>query len=151
MFVIKYKNRNNEPEAKLFDCSKEIITLYKLAYDKDMRVQVVEKQKINIYDEIQSHANEVDFERILKTIELSDDKSIFTSKQDKNIDMTVIPDNFVEAYKTIESSKVAENNIKNSEYFKSKGIPFSEFVKNYNSLDHAAFLKSKYEKKEESK
>lgn len=151
MFVIKYKSRLQEPEAKKVDCSKKIITIYKLGYDENHLVKVVEKEKVNIYDKIQSYANDVDFTRILKTIELTENPALYATTQSSDIDLTSMPQDFVTAHKIMSDAKAKEESVKSSDYFKSKGISFDEFIKNYNALDHAAFLKSKLEKKEENK
>lgn len=151
MFIIKYKSRLQEPAAKPVDCSNKIVTIYKLAYDENHLVKIVEKEKVNIFEKIQSYKNDVDFARILKTIELTENPMLYAEAQRNDIDLTQMPQDFVAAQKVVAEAKAKEAVVKNSEYFKSKGISFDEFIKNYSALDHAQFLKSKYEKKEENK
>ena len=151
MFIMKYRNRLIEPPVKKVDCSNKIITIYKLGYDENHLIKVFEKEKVNIYDKIQSYSNDVYFTRILKTIQLTENPTLYVMNQSSNIDLTSMPTSFTEAHKIINEAKSKEEAVKSSEYFKSKGLSFDEFVKCYSSLDHLNFLKEKYEKKEADK
>lgn len=150
-FVLKFRSREKEPEIKPVDCSKKIITTYKLQYDKDHIVKVVKSGEVNIYEKIQTYANDCDFSRIIKNIQLSGNNFLYADSRTSDIDLTKMPQNIVEAKKVSDEAQKLEKVVKNSEYFKQKGLSFEEFIKSYNSLEHASWLKSKYERKEDNK
>lgn len=151
VFVVKFKSRLKEPAVKKVNCSNKIVTIYDLEYDKNHLVKVVKKGEENIYDKIQTYAGDCDFSRILKTIELSGDTSLYQNKAVSDMDLTNMPTSLAEAKKVVEKAAILGDRVSSSEYFKQKGIKFADFVKNFNEADYFQYLKNKYSKKEEDK
>lgn len=147
-FVIKFKNRNYEPEVNKVDCSQKVINIYELQYDKDHIVKVVESGTINIYDKIQSFANDNDMAKILKTIEITGQPELFKTTQVADIDLTSLPQDLVEAKKIVDEAKSIEKKVKESEIFHDSGLTFDEFVKQYTLKTHVDYLLKKAKEKE---
>lgn len=147
-FVVKFKNRNIEPVVKAFDASRKLITTYDLEYNDKHQVIVVKTGEVNVYDKIQTYAHDNDFSRILRNIELTQDINLYAPKQKGFVDATQFAQDKTEALKQAIEVEYMTSKLKNDEYVKSKGIPFDEFIKTYNSIDHLNWLKAKYEKKE---
>lgn len=151
VFVVKFKSRLKEPEVKKAKCSNKIVTIYDLEYDKNHIVKVVKKGEENIYNKIQTYKNDCDFSRILKTIEMTGDITLYQNKAVSDMDLTNMPNSMAEAKKAVEKAAILGESVAKSDYFKSKGIKFADFVKNFNEADYFEYLKNKYSKKEESK
>lgn len=150
-FVAIYKSKKEEPKVKPVNCSNKVIKTYELQYDKDHLVKVVCTGEVNFYEKIQAHAGDVDFNKILKIIEMTGDPFQFSCNAPSNIDMTNVPKNATEVMQANKKAKEMEVKLSKSDYFKKQGVSFEEFVKKFNAKDFIDYMNQKSKETKEVK
>lgn len=130
------------------DCSKRLIKLYELQYDDKHRVVVKDIGERDIYAEIQTHAHDNDIERIIKTIQITQNPNLYVSNN--GVDLLGMPESVVDAYNKVSN---VDEKIKKDDFFKVKskeyekkygtGLTLSEYVKIFDKNELINFYQSK--------
>lgn len=130
------------------NCGKRLIKLYELQYDDKHKVVIKDVGERDIYAEIQTHAHDNDIERIIKTIQITQNPNLYVSST--GVDMLGMPDTVVDAYNHVAS---ADEKIKKDDFFKVKskeyekkygtGLTMSEYVKIFDKNELINFYQSK--------
>ena len=92
MFETKWNREETQPT----NSGSPIAPVYKLTVDNDLE----EDGEINLYDEIQSHADSVDIYTILSRFEQGDE-SVLSKRNGQYVDLTQLPTTFAEMHQKI--------------------------------------------------
>ena len=92
MFETKWNREETQPT----DSGSPIAPTYKLTVDNDLEVD----GEVNLYDEIQSHADSVDIYTILSRFEQGDE-SVLSKRNGQYVDLTQLPTTFAEMHQKI--------------------------------------------------
>ena len=92
MFETKWNREETQPT----NSGSPIAPVYKLTADNDLEVD----GEINLYDEIQSHADSVDIYTILSRFEQGDE-GVLSKRNGQYVDLTELPTTFAEMHQKI--------------------------------------------------
>lgn len=131
--MIKFRTPFQQPSEKVRTASGERIKkLYGLAYDDDGVQQLVEKGKVDLYNEIQSHADSVDI-NVLLTRFCNGDVKALNKAETMFGDFTNLPTNYAEMlnvlnnadsfFNTLSNDVKAKFNNSSSQFIASLGSP----------------------------
>ena len=102
VFETKWIREETQPS----NSGSPIAPVYKLTADNDLEVD----GEINIYDEIQSHADSVDIYTILSRFEQGDE-SVLSKRNGQYVDLTELPMTFAEMHQKIIDSENEFNSL----------------------------------------
>lgn len=91
-----FETKWNRAETEFTDSGSPIAPVYKLTADNDLEVD----GEVNLYDEIQSHADSVDIYTILSRFEQGDE-SVLSKRNGQYVDLTQLPTTFAEMHQKI--------------------------------------------------
>ena len=91
-----FETKWNRSETEFTNSGSPIAPVYKLTADNDLEVD----GEVNLYDEIQSHADSVDIYTILSRFEQGDE-SVLSKRNGQYVDLTELPTTFAEMHQKI--------------------------------------------------
>ena len=100
MFETKWNRSETEPT----NSGSPIAPIYKLTADNDLE----EDGEINIYDEIQSHADSVDIYTIISRFEQGEE-GMLSKRNGQYVDLTQLPTTFAEMHQKIIDAEIEFN------------------------------------------